>query len=144
MSAIAKRTYKAEINPDQMLLPLFSEIIKKAEIKQPEVAALANKPRRVGRPVKVQVDESEVVHWDDSQIEQIHLYLLDESFTVAGTSRTSSAVRHEIISWVLEKKAGSMPTPFSFEACCVFAGYDSQELRELFIAEMNLRGYMAA
>lgn len=143
MSRVAKQCAQTLFSPEQMLLPLFSEIIQKIEVKA--VIKEAVKASRVGRPVKVEVDESEVAQWDDIHIERLHLYLLDESFSVAGTPRTSPDVRDEIISWVLEKsRPGAMPAPCSFEACCVFAGYDAEELRALFISEMSLRGYMTA
>lgn len=120
----------------QYWLPLISQI----EVSE----AVSTPPKRIKRrQVRYRIEPASTYEWKDDHLVKLHCCLLDETFSVAGTARTTTTLRDEIISWVLElTPKGENLRPFSFGACCALAGYDAAELRDLFITEMTLRGFM--
>lgn len=120
----------------QYWLPLISHI----ELTE----AVSDIPARTKRrQVRYRNEPASTFQWKDDHLVKLHCCLLDETFSVAGTARTTTGTRNEIISWVQESSPkGDTLRPFSFEACCAMAGYDAEELRDLFIAEMKIRGFI--
>lgn len=75
-----------------------------------------------------------VEEWTDEDIMQLHLYLLDMTVVTMFKSTTRTSSRTEMFNWMMRDEGrGKNAAPFSFNACCHFGGYDSDDLRELLL-----------
>lgn len=119
-------------DPQQMLLPLLVEIGLNEEVGQQKTDPVLIEGLRQDQP---QLDE-----WTDEELVQLHQFLLEQSLTQALNPRSSKATREEVLDWVDQVTPYKQePAAFSFDACCRFSGYDSEELREELHNEMRFR-----
>lgn len=80
-------------------------------------------------------DETNDLIWSDQAIWQIHVQLVERTFEeVFSLEQKGSAKIAEIVAWVNRRFDDS---PYTFESCCVAAGYNPEELREQFFKRLD-------
>lgn len=73
--------------------------------------------------------------WTETEIEMLHLHLLEQSLRDLRRQECSKPLKREILNWV-DRPIVDNPLPFSFQACCWFEQVNAENLRDLIYEEV--------